>query len=131
MSKIHYGVCNICDSICGLEIEYEGNEVISIRGDKQDPFSRGHICPKGPSHKDVYKDPDRLRKPVRRIGDRWEEISWEEGLEEAGKKLAAVQKKYGNDAVAVYYGNRPPTIWTARACCCRGSRASRARIFIR
>jgi len=105
MSKIHYGVCNICDSICGLEIEYEGSEVISIRGDKQDPFSRGHICPKGPSHKDVYKDPDRLRKPVRRNGDKWEEISWEQGLDEAGKKLAAVQKKYGNDAVAVYYGN--------------------------
>ena len=114
MPKIHYGMCNLCDSICGLEIEYEGSQVVSIRGDKQDPFSRGHICPKGLSHKKVYEDPDRLRKPMRRKGEEWVEVSWEEALDEAGSRLATVQKNYGADALAVYYGN--PTTHNMDSC---------------
>ncbi len=54
MTEIHYGICNFCDSTCGLEIELDGKNILSIRGDRQDPFSRGHICPKGLAHKDLY-----------------------------------------------------------------------------
>ena len=54
-----YRACNLCEAICGLEIEHDGEKVISIRGDKQDPLSRGHICPKAIALQDIHADPDR------------------------------------------------------------------------
>ena len=89
----HYGICNICDASCGLEIEYEGREIISIKGDKLDPFSQGHMCPKGRAHQDIYNDPDRLRRPVRRTGKDWEEISWQQAMDETGRRRG-IQKRY-------------------------------------
>ncbi|HUT54224.1 MAG TPA: molybdopterin-dependent oxidoreductase [bacterium] len=105
MSRIYYGVCNFCDSSCGLAIEYEGDRVLSVKGDKENAFSRGHICPKGMALKDLYHDPDRLRRPMRRTAAGWEEVSWNDALDEAGQRIAAVQKKYGRHALALYYGN--------------------------
>jgi anaerobic selenocysteine-containing dehydrogenase len=101
----HYRTCNLCEAMCGLVIELEGNEITSIKGDKNDPLSRGHICPKALALKDLHLDPDRLQEPMRKKGDRWEKISWEEafGAVEAGIKR--IQKKYGHDAVAIYQGN--------------------------
>ena len=103
--KTHYRACNLCEAICGLEIKYTGNEVISIIGDKNDPFSRGHICPKAVGLKDIYEDPNRLKKPVRRTPTGWEEISWEEALDEVASNLSIIQKQYGNNSVAMYAGN--------------------------
>jgi anaerobic selenocysteine-containing dehydrogenase len=104
-SSVHYRACNLCEAICGLEIKYEGNKVISIAGDKNDPFSRGHICPKAVALKDIYEDPNRLRQPVRRTENGWETISWQEAFEEVATKLKAIQGQYGNNAVAMYAGN--------------------------
>jgi len=105
MQKTHYAVCNICESTCGLEIVTDGKNIISIKGDRQNPFSRGHICPKAQAHKDIYNDPDRLRHPVRRNGDHWERISWSEAIREVAGRLVSIQKKHGNDALAFYYGD--------------------------
>ena len=77
----------------------------AIRGDAADPFSRGHICPKGNAILDLENDPDRLRRPLRRRGSTWEEISWETAFAEAGAGLAAVQRAHGADALASYLGN--------------------------
>ncbi|RSK29100.1 molybdopterin oxidoreductase family protein [Bacillus sp. HMF5848] len=102
---IHYRTCPLCEATCGLEIHTEGNEIISIRGDKLDPFSKGHICPKGYSLKELHEDPDRLRKPLVRNGTDWKEVSWQEALSEVKKGLRNVIHTYGRDAVAVYLGN--------------------------
>jgi len=104
-SSVHYRACNLCEAICGLEIKYAGNQVISIAGDKNDPFSRGHICPKAVALKDIYEDPNRLRQPVRRTEKGWETISWQEAFEEVAAKLQAIQIQHGNNAVAMYAGN--------------------------
>lgn len=105
MPQMHYGFCNFCDAICGLAIEVEGEKIVSIRGDKQDAFSKGYVCPKGIAQQDLHHDPDRLRKPIRRRGKDWEEIGWEEAIHEVGERTAALQKKHGNDALALYFGN--------------------------
>ena len=42
----HYRTCNLCEAMCGLEIEHQGSKILSIKGDKNDVLSRGHICPK-------------------------------------------------------------------------------------
>jgi anaerobic selenocysteine-containing dehydrogenase len=105
---IHYRVCNLCEAMCGLEIKHDGQKVHSIKGDKEDPFSQGHVCPKAVALDDIYKDPDRLKKPVKRTGGEWREISWQEAFEEIGKKIIALQSKHGNDSIALYLGN--PTV---------------------
>ncbi len=100
-----FRACPLCEAICGLELQYEGDSLVAIRGDTADPFSRGHVCPKGNAILDLESDPDRLRRPLRRRGGDWEEISWDEALAEAGERLATVQRDHGADAVAAYLGN--------------------------
>ncbi len=103
---IHYRNCNLCEAMCGLEIEHNGQNASFIRGDKQDPFSRGHLCPKAWGLKDIHEDSDRLRMPIKRVGQSWQEISWEEAFEEAADRLVSLQKKYDNSNVlGIYLGN--------------------------
>ncbi len=94
--------------MCGIAVEAEGGRILSIRGDADDPFSRGHICPKAVALQDVHLDPDRLRRPLRRHGSDWQELGWGEALDEAAARLAALQREHGPNAVALYQGN--PTV---------------------
>lgn len=107
----HYRACNLCEAICGLEIRVEDGEITSIRGDEQDPFSRGHICAKAVALKDVHEDPDRLRRPVRRRGSEFEEIGWDEAFDEAASRLKAIRKRHGRKSLAVYLGNPSVHNW--------------------
>ena len=102
---LHYATCTLCEAICGIEVETEGDRVLSIRGDKDDPFSRGHICPKAAALADLHDDPDRLRRPVVRDGTQWREVGWAEAYDRVARGLTAVRRAHGNDAVAVYLGN--------------------------
>ncbi|MFK7978432.1 MAG: molybdopterin-dependent oxidoreductase, partial [Saprospiraceae bacterium] len=101
----HYRNCNLCEAMCGLEIKTENKEVVSIRGDKADPFSRGHICPKALGMKDIYEDPDRLKFPMKKTENGWEQISWEAAFDEVANKLKDIGRKYGDNAIGVYQGN--------------------------
>ena len=76
-TEIVYRNCHLCEAHCGVAIEVDNEQgvVLSVRGDKDDPFSRGYICPKAVGLKELHEDPDRIRVPLRRRGDRWEEIS--------------------------------------------------------
>ncbi|MBT8220933.1 MAG: molybdopterin oxidoreductase family protein [Bacteroidia bacterium] len=104
-STTKYRTCPLCEAMCGLAIEIQDNKVLSIKGDQEDPFSRGHICPKAVGLKDIHEDPDRLKQPVKKTIDGWKEISWEAAFDEVTAKLQNVQAKYGKDAVGVYQGN--------------------------
>jgi len=86
-------------------VEVENKSIISVRGDKQDPFSRGYICPKAYGLKELYEDPDRLRMPIRRTASGWQEIDWEEAYREVTDRLLQVREKYGNRAIGIYTGN--------------------------
>lgn len=94
--------------MCGIVIETDGDRVLGIRGDPDDAFSRGHICPKAVALGDVHADPDRLRRPIVRTGTSWSEVSWEAAFDLVAEKLTAIQAAHGANAVAVYAGN--PTI---------------------
>ena len=104
----HFRTCHLCEAICGVEIRLRGDEILSIRGDPDDPFSRGHICPKAVALKDVHEDPDRLRHPVRRTRDGWQRIGWDEAIDEVARRIVTTQAQHGHDAVALYLGN--PTV---------------------
>ena len=103
--QTHYRTCNICEALCGIAIEHEGENIISIKGDKKDPLSRGHICPKAVALKDFYFDEDRLRSPLKKTANGFEEISWEEEFETTVSKIKETQEKHGDNAVASFLGN--------------------------
>lgn len=103
--RLHHRTCHLCEAMCGVEIRLRGEEILSIRGDAQDPFSRGHICPKALGIKDVHEDPDRIRHPLRRTATGWQEVSWEEALDEVARRLLSIQRTHGMDSVASYFGN--------------------------
>ena len=94
--------------MCGVIIEHDGGRVLDIRGDDDDPLSHGHICPKAVALKDLHEDADRLRKPQRRIGDRWEDVTWEEAFGDIAERAARIQREHGKDAMGIYVGN--PTV---------------------
>ena len=109
-TRTHHRVCHLCEAMCGLVIQTEGGKVTDIRGDKDDPLSRGHVCPKAVALQDIHEDPDRLRKPMKRIrtvpGEyQHVEIEWSEALDLAADALASTIQKQGVDAVGAYFGN--------------------------
>lgn len=106
--QTHYRTCPLCEATCGLAIDVDGDTVVKIRGDEQDAFSRGYLCPKGVALMDLHADPDRLRRPLRRTSGGFEPIAWDDALDEAADLLTKVQQRHGDDAVAVYAGN--PTV---------------------
>ncbi|TGK00710.1 molybdopterin oxidoreductase family protein [Leptospira semungkisensis] len=105
MVRQHYRSCTLCEAMCGLRMEIEGDTITAIRGDKDDKFSRGHLCAKGPELKNLYEDPDRLKFPLKRTANGWETVDWVDALSDIASRLVQIQEKYGNDSVAVYSGN--------------------------
>jgi anaerobic selenocysteine-containing dehydrogenase len=98
--------CPLCEATCGLKIELDGERVISVRGDEQDVFSHGFLCPKGVGLKELHEDPDRLRAPLlRNASGGFDEVSWERAFEEVATRLAPIIEAHGRDAVGVYLGN--------------------------
>jgi anaerobic selenocysteine-containing dehydrogenase len=97
--------CTLCEAHCGINVDVEGDRVLRITGDAEDPISRGYICPKAAALADLHADPDRLRQPVKRVGSEWVQIGWDEALDLAADGLRRVQRAHGNDSVATYFGN--------------------------
>ncbi|HSE33539.1 MAG TPA: molybdopterin-dependent oxidoreductase, partial [Pyrinomonadaceae bacterium] len=101
----HYRNCNLCEAICGIEITVEADQHLNIRGDKDDPFSRGYICPKAVALQDIHFDNDRLRHPVRRTSTGWQRITWNEAFDEVAEKLSRIYAEHGRNSIAAYLGN--------------------------
>jgi anaerobic selenocysteine-containing dehydrogenase len=105
--------CPLCEATCGLTVTVgpgsgAGPGAVTVRGDDQDPFSRGYICPKGVALGQLHSDPDRLRTPLVRRGSEWTAVGWDEAFAEAGRLLTPLLREHGRDSVAVYLGN--PTV---------------------
>jgi len=137
-SSVHYRACNLCEAICGIEItvqdplaepspgnitpqrepvndqletrnsKLETHTRLDIRGDKDDPFSRGYICPKAAALQDLHYDKDRLRHPVRRTANGWERLGWDEAFDEVAQNLKRLHAVHGRNSIATYLGN--PTV---------------------
>jgi anaerobic selenocysteine-containing dehydrogenase len=100
-----YRTCPLCEATCGLELTLQDGTISSIRGDADDVFSRGFICPKGFALKALHEDPDRIRSPLIRTASGFEEVSWDDAFAEIDRRLGPLLEEYGRDAVAVYLGN--------------------------
>ncbi len=101
-----YRTCPLCEATCGLELTLEGDRVTRIRGDADDAFSHGFVCPKGASLRELHEDPDRLRQPLLRRDDgTFGTVSWDEAFAEIERRLVPILSEHGRDSVALYYGN--------------------------
>ena len=103
-----FRTCSLCEATCGLELQVEGDRVVRVRGDENDVFSRGYICPKGVAIAGVHEDPDRLRKPLVKRDGVHVETSWDEAFSEIERRLLPIIEQGGRNAVAAYLGN--PTV---------------------
>jgi len=102
----HYSTCTLCEAMCGIEVTTQDRDILSIVGDKLNPFSEGHVCPKAMALKDLYEDPERIRSPLEKTADGgWQEVSWDYALDKVASSLFDVQQKNGVESVATYLGN--------------------------
>ncbi len=100
---IHARTCHICEANCGVLMTVRDEQVVSVKGNPDHVLSEGFICPKATAIPDLQNDPDRLRTPMKRNGESWEEISWDQAFTEIAQKLERV--KTGPKVPAVYLGN--------------------------
>ncbi|MGW1023279.1 molybdopterin oxidoreductase family protein [Streptomyces sp. NPDC002577] len=109
MSRTALRICPLCEATCGLVLTVEetpdGERVTGARGDRDDVFSRGFVCPKGASFGAVDGDPDRLRTPLVRKDGRLQEASWEEAFDAVAAGLRPLIETHGPNSVAVVLGN--------------------------
>lgn len=103
----HLRSCPFCEAACGTRVtaDHGSRIIMDVRGDVDDPFSQGFICPKGYALTALHSDPDRLRRPIRRRGRDWEEIGWEEAMGEAADRLSGILRAHGPNSIAYYLGN--------------------------
>ena len=97
--------CPLCEAGCGLELTLDGGEVKRIRGDQDDVFSHGYICPKGTTLGKLHGDPDRLRAPLVRRDGELVEVTWDEAFAEVEQRFTAFVDAHGRESLGVYVGN--------------------------
>ncbi|MFF2730417.1 molybdopterin oxidoreductase family protein [Streptomyces sp. NPDC058008] len=104
-SRTALRVCPLCEATCGLTLTLEGTAVAGARGDREDVFSRGFVCPKGASFGGLDADPDRLRTPLVRSGGVLREATWSEAFDTIARRIPALAEEHGKQAVGVFLGN--------------------------
>ena len=104
-TRTAFRTCPLCEAGCGLEITLKGDDVVRIRGDREDVFSHGFICPKGSTLKQLREDPDRVRTPLIKRDGRFEEVTFEEAFAEIERRLLPILEEHGRNSGAVYIGN--------------------------
>ncbi|MGW7438147.1 molybdopterin-dependent oxidoreductase [Streptomyces sp. NPDC054849] len=105
MPRTALRICPLCEATCGLTLTIDGDAVTGARGDRDDVFSRGFICPKGAAFGQLDADPDRLRTPLVRRDGHLREATWEEAYEAIAAAVPALVRDYGAQSVGVVLGN--------------------------
>ncbi|CRZ17878.1 molybdopterin oxidoreductase family protein [Mycolicibacterium neworleansense] len=98
-------ICPFCEATCGLTLTIDDGVVTAARGDRDDVFSAGFICPKGASFGELDNDPDRLTQPLIRRDGVLTEATWDEAYAVVTERLGAVIGAHGGSSVGVYLGN--------------------------
>jgi anaerobic selenocysteine-containing dehydrogenase len=96
--------CVLCAQNCGLEVLVEDNRITKVKGDKDNPRSKGYVCRKGGNIAFHQHHEDRLNYPLKRVGDKFERISWETAIEEISAKLKSIIDTYGPRSFAYMGG---------------------------
>src|SRR5688572_27868741 len=109
----HITYCRICEALCGMVARVENGRIVKISPDRANPHSQGHICVKGPALAKVAYDPERVTRPLKRVGGpgEFEQVTWDEALGEITQRLSASIARHGAYSFAVNSGNPPSMGW--------------------
>lgn len=97
--------CRICEAACGLEVTTEGNRIVKVEPDREHVVTQGYVCIKGIRFLDVHNSPDRIKHPMKRVGDKWVRITWDRAFSEIGRKVKELRRQHGPSSIAMYMGN--------------------------
>ncbi|MDP7417630.1 MAG: hypothetical protein QF888_06520 [Desulfobacterales bacterium] len=86
--------CVLYTNLYGLEVRVENNRIVKVRGEKDNPLSEGYVCRKGLNIIYHHHHADRLMYPLKKIGETFEKISWEQAIDETVEKLTAIVNKH-------------------------------------
>lgn len=96
-------VCEMCVWRCGLIATVKEGRVVKLEGNPENPYSRGKLCPRGNAGLMLLYDPDRLKFPMIRVGERgsgqWRRVSWEEALDFTAENMQQIKERYGAEAM--------------------------------
>ena len=104
-TEFYKTVCMLCFQVCGIEATVQEGKLIKVEGMKEHPFSRGVICPRGSCLPDYVYSSDRLKYPLKKKGEGWSRISWDEALDIIASRLQQIKKEYGPHSVAFSVGS--------------------------
>ncbi|MFC1920948.1 molybdopterin-dependent oxidoreductase [Chloroflexota bacterium] len=97
--------CILCINSCGINAFVEDGKLVKVEGMPEHGVSKGYICPRGEALAEYVYSPERLQYPMKRVGEDWQRITWDEALDTIADKLKVVKEKYGARALAVYSGS--------------------------
>ncbi len=97
--------CRICTAVCGILVEVSGDQVVRVRGDRDHPLSHGYTCAKGRSLPQMHHHPDRLERPLMRVGDSLQPTTWEVCLNDLATRLRTIIDRHGPGAIGVFFGS--------------------------
>jgi thiosulfate reductase/polysulfide reductase chain A len=99
-------VCEVCFWKCGIQAHVQEGRITKIQGNPLHPLSNGKLCPRGTGGAGLAHDPDRLVRPLMRVGERgsdqFKPVSWDEALGHIASKLDDLKKKYGSESLAIF-----------------------------
>jgi formate dehydrogenase len=104
MVETHHTFCRICEALCGIEVDVDGDHVVGIRPDANHVATQGFACVKGLKQHRLFASPDRLTAPLARDGDAWHRASWDSALSGIGQRVKEIVAEHGPDAIAMYVG---------------------------
>jgi anaerobic selenocysteine-containing dehydrogenase len=105
MTATRHTFCRTCEATCGLEVDVQDNRVVAIRPDPAHVVSKGYSCVKGIHFDQVQNSPDRVTRPLKRVGSQWQEIGWEQAIAEIGARIRALSERHGADSFAHLVGS--------------------------
>jgi anaerobic selenocysteine-containing dehydrogenase len=97
--------CRICTAVCGILVDVQGDEVVRVRGDQDHPFSHGYTCGKGRSLPQMHHHPNRLERPLMKVGGRLEPTTWDACLDDLASRLRTIIDRHGPDAIGIFFGS--------------------------
>ena len=104
MTTTRYTFCRICEALCGLKVTMEGDTITHIEPDAEHVATKGYGCVKGLKQHKLYQSPDRLKAPIKREGETFTEVSWQDALSGIGEKVKQLRKEHGPNSIAMYVG---------------------------
>src|SRR5690349_18613331 len=105
-TRVHLRTCPLCECMCGLEVHLDADDAVKvIRADRDDVWSKGFLCPKGTTLGRLHDDPDRVRVPMIREGDRFREATWAEAFARCRELIGGVLDRHGVEAMTAFVGN--------------------------